>query len=336
MSNKNEQNNNAEEIDLGVLFKKINKFFSNIAFSIFKGILFIRKNILILIALFIIGASLGYFIDSGNKGYTSQVIVMPNFGSTEYLYSKMDLLSSKINERDFKFLKSIGVKEPEKISSIKVEPVIDIYNFVNTTNGIVANAQNTQNFELVKLLSESGDINKIIKDKLTSKNYPFHTISIGTFGYASNENTINPILNYLNSNDYFVNIQKTYINNLNIKIEKNKEVISQIDTLLNQFSSNTNSNLKNDKLIYYNENTQLNEIIKTKTDLTADNARQNIELINLTKTIKDISSVINIKETKGINGKMKLVLPFLFLLMFMFFKSFMGFYKKQSAILNNQ
>ena len=334
MSNNRENDTIPEEIDLGILFQKISNFFSNIAFSIFKGIVFIKKNSLIIIGLFITGLVAGYFLDADNNAYNNEVIVLPNFGSTDYLYSKIDLLSSKINERDYKFLKSVGIKDPDKILSIKVDPVIDIYNFVNTNTAIATSAQNTQNFELVKLLSESGDINKVIKDKLTSKNYPYHTISIVTFGFASKENTITPILNFLNNNDYFKNIRKTNVNNLKLKIQKNQEVINQIDGLLNEFSSTSNSNLKNDKLIYYNENTQLNEIIKTKTDLIEDNARQEVELINITKSIKDISTVTNIKNTKGLNGKMKFLLPLLFIFLFISIRLFKSFYKKQSAKLN--
>ena len=333
MSSEN-QNSQPEEIELGVLFQKINNFFGNIAFSIFKGILYIRRNIIIFLVLIISGIVLGYFLDVENKDYNSEIIVSPNFGSTDYLYSKIDLISSKINERDYRFLKSIGIKNPEVISSIKIEPVIDIYNFVNSSSANLTNAQNTQNFELVKLLSESGDINKVIKDNTTSKNYPFQTIKIATSRFVSKENTITPLLNFLNKSDYFENIQKTYLSNTSVKLQKNQEVISQIDAVLNEFSNKSNSDLKNDKLIYYNENTQLNEIIKNKTNLTDDIANLKLQLINFKKTINDVSNVLNIKNTKGTNGKMKIVLPFLFVLIFIFFALFKAFYKKQAAKLN--
>jgi hypothetical protein len=38
----------------------------------------------------------------------------------------------------------------------------------------------------------------------------------------------------------------------------------QIDAVLNGFSSSVNRNQQSDKLVYYNENTQLNDVIKTK------------------------------------------------------------------------
>jgi hypothetical protein len=49
------------------------------------------------------------------------------------------------------------------------------------------------------------------------------------------------------------------------KIKEKEATVLQIDGIVNAFS---NRNAKNsDKLIYYNENTQLNNIIKTKDSL---------------------------------------------------------------------
>ena len=46
------QNNTPEEIDLGVLFQKAKGFFGSISFSIFKGILFLKRNLIKLGILF--------------------------------------------------------------------------------------------------------------------------------------------------------------------------------------------------------------------------------------------------------------------------------------------
>ena len=141
----------------------LNKFFSNFPFAVFKGIVFIKNNFIIILILFVLGSGLGSFIDKYNYTYDNQIIVTPNLSSVDYLYNKIDLLSSKLKENDKVFFKSIGVNS-EIISSIEIEPIIDVYSFINDSKPVV-NVQNTQNFELVKLLSESGDINKVIKHK---------------------------------------------------------------------------------------------------------------------------------------------------------------------------
>jgi preprotein translocase subunit SecY len=55
-----------------------------------------------------------------------------------------------------------------------------------------------------------------------------------------------------------------------------------------------------------------------------------IELVSSDKIIKDSSTTINIQNSKLANGKLKIILPFLFILAFIFIRLFIAFYKKQS------
>jgi hypothetical protein len=326
----NTQNDQDQEIDLTQVFKKISGFFDGIATSIFKGILFIKKNILILISLFIIGAGLGYYLDFSSKTYNHDVIVSPNFGSLDYLYNKVNLIKSRIKQRDTLYLKSIGIADPKIISNITISPIIDIYSFVGNKAAVANNAQNSQNFELVKLLSEDGDINKVIKDTLTSRNYGSHKISITTKGFTTNKNTIDPILKYLNNSEFYEKIRKITVSNTNTQIKNNQQVINQIDGLVNQFASSIN-NSKNDKLVYYNENTQLNDFIASKNGLNNEILNLKTSLITSDKIIMDTSRVINVLNNKGTNAKMKFYLPLLLILGFILFGFFKSFYKKQAA-----
>ncbi|MNG29767.1 hypothetical protein D3C85_981320 [compost metagenome] len=86
--------------------------------------------------------------------------------------------------------------------------------------------------------------------------------------------------------------------------------------------------------MYFNENTGLNDIIKTKNDLIAEQGSLRLDLINYEKIIKDISIVTNIQNTKSINGKMKLIMPFVFIILFILSRLFVGFYRRQAEKLN--
>ena len=55
-------------------------------------------------------------------------------------------------------------------------------------------------------------------------------------------------------------------------------------------------------------------------------------MIGLNKVILDKSSVINIRNTKGLDNKMKLVLPILLIFGFIGWKIFITFYQKQEAL----
>ena len=321
------QNNDNQEIDLSQISKKIGNFFENISTSIFRGFLFFKRNILWVGILFVVGIGIGIYLDKTTKVYDNQIIVAPNFGSTDYLYAKIDLIRSKINDNDTVFLKEVvGIQEPKKLKNISITPITDVYKFIDNK---------AQNFELIKLMAEDGDIKKIVNENLTSKNYPYHLISFTTDKQTSNEKTVQPLLNFLNNSDYFKIIQKEYLNNVKIKMVENDSIISQINGLLNAFSSTANGSQKSDKLVYYNENSQLNEVIKTKDALVNEQGSHRIEMVNLDKIVKEMSVVTNIKNTKNINGKMKLILPFLFIFIFIVVGYFKSYYKNQMAKLNS-
>jgi hypothetical protein len=324
----NTNNSDNQEIDLSMISDKIKGFFDGIAFSIFKGILFLKRNLLILVILLIAGIGFGIFLDTTNNSYDSEIIVKPNFGSTDYLYSKIDLLESKIKNRDTVFLKSIGIESPKNIIRIEIAPIIDIYRFVNYNEKNINLTTNTQNFELVKLLAENGDINKVIKDKTTSKNYYWHTIHLVSKGFISEEKTIKPLLAFLNNNNYYQSINKLTLENIRMNIKKDEEIILQINVLLENLSNKSGQNAE--KLVFYNENTDLNEVLKTKQALVYEIGAQKEQLVNLDSPIKKNSSILNIKNMDSVNGKLKFLFPLFLIFGFIFINLFLKFYKKQS------
>ena len=323
-----QKNTDNQEIDLTMISNKINGFFSGIGSLIYRSIQFFKRNLLTTVILFVSGVGLGIYMDSNNNTYDSIIIVRPNFGSTEYLYNKIDLLSSKIENRDTVFLKSIGIKDPKSMKGILIEPIIDIYNLVNYNEKNVAVTTNILNFELLKLLAESGDVNKVIKDKVTSRNYYWHTIYIVSNGFATNENNIKPILDYLNNNSYFDALKKVNLQNVKENIRKSEEMIFQIDEVLEKLA--TAKDQKADKLVFYNENTDLNGVLKTKQELVSKIGLQKEDLINFESVIKNYSSILNVKNTESVNGKLKFVLPLFFIFGFVFIRLFSKFYKRQA------
>ncbi len=320
------QNTDNQELDLSQISRKIGGFFESISNSLFRGILFLKRNIVWVGILFIAGAGLGFYLDKSIKIYDNQMIVMPNFGSTDYMYSKIELINSKIKEGDTVFLKEIvGLKKPKKLKGIEVSPIIDVYKFVENKS---------QNFDLIRLMSEDGDIKKVINESITSKNYPYHLIKFSTLDLASNEGTVKPILDYLNDSNYYKLIQKEYVNNVKIKMVENDSIIGQINGFLNTFNTTVNGSQKSDKLVYYNENSQLDEVIKTKDVLVNEQGRHRLDLVSLDKIIKENSVTLNVKNTKMINGKMKLFLPVLFIFLFVVVNYFRSYYKRKLAKFN--
>ncbi|MFM2229029.1 MAG: hypothetical protein RL607_287 [Bacteroidota bacterium] len=316
------QSNSEKEIDLFEMKDNLGSLTSGITKRVVQFISFFINNRIKITILFFVGIVLGFLADYVTKSYTTQVIVTPNFGSNDYLYSKVDLINSKIIQGDTLFLKNVvGIKEPKKVAEVTIKPITDVYRFIENR---------PDNFELIRLMSEDADIKKIIEDKVTSKNYPYHEILIITSKPTAKEKVVNPILNFVNQSDYYKKIQSINIQNVKNKIKANDLIISQIDGVLNGFSRDINGNQKSDKLIYFNENTQLNDIIKSKNDLVVEQGSHKISLVNFEKIIKEINTSLNLKNTSGINGKLKLIFPILFIFLFTLFRFFKKINKLQS------
>src|SRR6476660_1184832 len=326
MSTNATKNDVVQEVDLMSLSKGIGNAFRSLNDLIYRFIRFLLRNIIWIVALIVIGGGLGYWLDSKNRGsYKTQLIFDTNFGSTDYLYAKVEQLGGKIKERDTVFLsKVVGIKHPEDLQEIGISPVIDVFKFVS-------NAGNEANYRLIELMAQDGDIKKIVADNTTSKNYPYHMISFKTNGRTTAERTVTPLLNYLNDNDYYKKVQQEYLKNVDVKLRANDTMVKQIDRLLKEYANESGATGQS---VYINENTQLNDMIKTKDQMIRDQGVNRVELVGLDKVIKDNSIITNIKDESGLGGKMKLVLPLLFIFIFLCVAAIKTLYQNQAAKYN--
>lgn len=321
MSTKVPQSQEDQEIDLLQISKKIGGFFESLKTSIFNGIQFFVRNWIMVLVLVVTGFSIGWYLDFSKKIYDNRIIVTPNFGSVDYLYSKIDLLQAKIASGDTVFLKNVvGISDPKAIREIEIKPVADVYKFIEDKE---------QNFELIKLMAEVGEVKKVLEDNITSKNYTFHTISFVSNKTIDEKDVVTPLLKYLNSSVYFSKLQKIGYKNLEKQITQNDTIIAQINAVLDGFSSTRKNTSRNDKLVYYNENTQLDDIIKTKQYLINEQGNNKLKLIRFDKTVKDVNSTLNINSIKKISSINKFTLPVVFILIFIFIHLFSKFYRKE-------
>lgn len=309
-------NSQDQEIDLGQISKGIQNFFQGVINSIFDFIFFLKKKIIIVSSLFVIGVALGYFLDK-NSSYTQDILVMPNFGSNEYLYKKIEFLNSRIIENDSVFFKSIGISNSEIIGKLEIKAVNGVFQFVNQGD------ENKQNFELIKLMAEDGNIEEIVKEVAISKNYYLHNITFKTKEKISQKNVIDPILNYLQDSDFYITQQKIYQKNIDNKTKFNDSLIVQIDKLILNLSNNKGGNIS------FSEEKGISELINKKDLLIKESQNLIINRSLFEEIIKTQNVSINNLNTKGLNHKMKLFLPILFIFFYVIIYNFIVLYKKQ-------
>lgn len=317
-----------QEIDITTISKMISGFFQSVNRRIYLLIQFVLKHYLILGVLIALGVGLGLYLERTQKTYNNCIIVKSNFASSDYLYNKIDLLYSKINDRDMVFLQSIGIKDPSKLTFIEIHPIVDIYGFISTTS----NTQNDQNLQVLKLMAQDGDMKTLIKDRTTSKNYDFHTINFVTRSVTDRKEILEPLLKYLDTNEFYNKAKEVYISNYVHKIEANEKMIEQIDGLLSTFAKENLESTKNDKSVYINENSQINDLVKTKDGLVSEIGFLRKELQSHDKVIKESSTIMNVHNTRSIDSEYRILLPIVFLLSYSLILAFFKFYKKQAAL----
>ncbi len=315
-------NSQNQEIDLGQIGTGIKSLLNGILNSIFDFIFFVKKKIIIIGILIVLGIVLGVLMDKTHT-YIQKMVLIPNFGSNEYLYNKISLLESKLKEKDIAFFKSIGINSIDDIGKIEIKPINGIYNFVNSK-------ENALNFEFIRLMAEDGNIEKIIKDDVTSKHYYQHELTINTSKSFKKSELLDPILKFLQDSEHFNKLQTVYQKNVKDKIAFNNVLIKQIDDLILSYSQN-----KPTGSVTISENSGLNDIITKKDDLIKENQYIMLHYVEYDRIIKDQSIVSNQINSSGLHNKMKLVLPFLFVFIYFGLFSFISLYKKQAARIKN-
>lgn len=309
-----------DEVDLKAISGSIGKFFRGIERIFFKSFEYLIRNIIWIVLIIAVGFALGYFLDEQDRPYEHEVIVRPNFNSAHYLYSKVDYLSSIIRERDTVSIKKLGVNSPEKLLGVKLEPIVDVYNFVS---------RHELNFKTLELLAEDGDLNKIVMEPTTSMNYTHHMLTIVTRQKTSREAVVKPIMDFFNDSPYYASVKAESVNNVKSKMKTNEVLIAQIDAILESVAQKT---VTGGTVV--NSESQLDNVIRTKDALIEEQGFFRVELHNLTDIVKPTSVVLNIERNKKLDDKMKFVLPILFVVLFVFIQNFFRVYRnyKRRAI----
>ncbi|HBX62355.1 MULTISPECIES: hypothetical protein [unclassified Empedobacter] len=290
-------NSQSSEIEIGALFKNFLQKFRT----------FLQKNFLFIILLAALGLIVAYFINPILKNYESKVIVTPNYGSVDYLYNEIELINSKISDKDTVFLNKIGITP--NINKIEIKPITNIYQFAG---------ESESNFDLLKLFAEDGDINKVADDEKTSKNYKTHQIILTTKKSSIQTSNIDKLLKFLNKNEYYNQVRLIRIENEKQRLGINDGTIKQIDAVFSKVENSTKSEASKN-LVYVNDNNQLNDLLITKRELIKENEYIKLNELLSTNIIKKISESLNVQaETKG--NLLKIILPILFIGIFLFIR----------------
>jgi hypothetical protein len=282
--------NASDEIDLGVVFEKIKSFFKSILIGIIQIFQFFWKHKFALAGLLVIGVGIQLYLKSTTEStFSNQFLVKANYGSTEYVYSKVNSINLKLEEdRDTTYLKEIFGEQFIRVNELEVIPVIDVYGLVNKSE------QNKETFEL--LLDEFGDIS-FLSDEININEYSTHKIKIYIEGQTDNEMISNRLYRYLASNLYYNELKTTTLKSYKDQLEQNKTIRIQIDDILKDHKGNTLPRLDNNA-INFSGSQDLKELLSRKKELLLNDLSLKNRLSSNDEVLKIIDSSFGVYDTE--------------------------------------
>lgn len=285
-----------DEIDLGLVFKGIQVFFRKILLGIINIFKFYYNHKFVLLGLIVIGAVLGYFYEKNtDKTYRNDLLVTPNFESSDYLYSKLETFDFKIKQEDTIFLKEVFGQNYGYVKSIEITPIVDIYNFLST------NESNQDLFEL--LFEEEGNI-EFIENPINSRNFKFHRIFIEVEGEKYHQDLSEALMIYVNRNAYFNELKTVSIENLENQIKQNNSIINQIDSIVVNTNKGTSFN-RNSNGLTFNDNQGLSDLLEKKENLVDQRIYLQNFLVDQSEIIRIVDANYKVLNTEDLLKKDK-------------------------------
>lgn len=224
--------NSQDNIDLFFVFRKTNELYKTFLISIFRALSFFIKNWIIILILIVAGLIFGFF---SQKNYEApkemSALIRINFGTGNYVYSSVDLLNEKINNRDSIFLKNLKLWKNNSsiIRSVAIEPVINFKKLIEDYG------PSNRTFEIL-LDNYDFDGNNSASETFIY-DYKYHKMTISLDPSATSV-SVSYIIDYLNKNEILQILAEEGIYNIQDRINSNTEMISQINGLIDTYTNN--------------------------------------------------------------------------------------------------
>ncbi len=316
----------SEEIDLGTIFGKVRDGYHNFLIALFRGSRFLLRNWILILGIIVVGVVIGYFLEDKKSNETT-LLVQINFESANYVYNAIDQLNAKLQENDADFLMENGFLDNGRtaVTSAEIEPIVNIMDILKNTTG---------NDGYIQAVF---DQSKFEDDLLTSEvfipEYKNHRIVI-----TSNENDTDKVLSvflsYLNENKILNKIKVVKIKNTESIIEKNKNSIASIDSSMKVYGTPMPSNIhpgQNYFNYYEFNNGNIHLLVQQKTSLLEENEELEIELIKY-NNIVELLNKPELQIKKNILAKQTIIIPLLFMGLFILFALLRGLYLKAERL----
>jgi hypothetical protein len=303
----------SDEIDLTNLFSMFKEKIKGWIVLLFDLIDFIIKKWIFITTLIILGLVSGYLTqDNYDHNKKATVLVRINFDTVDYVYSEIDLINAKIIEKDSLFFSEMGlIGDSIQVKKIEITPIVRFKEIIERYK------ENDRKLEgLLRNLEFNDD--DVESYETFKSEYYFHTIKL-TLSNNANQETLEKIIEYINSNKILEEIKVSSVRHIKFQIENNLISIKQINNVINAYKTNESLTSPSDQIFVVDKNFNMSEMFERKNELQGLNAVLN----NFLVYSKDIVVVVNkpkiIEENTKFRSNRIVFFPSVFVFIFLLF-----------------
>ena len=265
-----------DEIDLGQLLKLIGQGFQRGFRGFLMVFLYLKKHLLILVILGIVGLAIGYGLTKIiSKKQKIEVIVKPNMESKNYLYEVIGEVQANLEAKDSLFFRDLGI-EITKFNGyeVTIEPI--------ETKDDKGDGQ-MEYLELLQKFENTGIISDIVRTEVLNKTSLNHRITFLFKDREKGPKLANTIVAYINSNSFYDEILEISMENARQRIEANNVLIQQLDQIITNYSDKMAEQTQptaDGKIVLDNEEkVNITGLFALKNDIIRDTERKRMELM---------------------------------------------------------
>lgn len=323
--NQQEPSKDYHEVDLNEVSAKSKQLVGRFKMNLLKQFVFIKKNIIILSMLLVLGYVGGLFLDIKPKFYNQEIVVVPNFNSYDYLYAKIAELNARIENSELEYLESIGIEDSKNILEISVKAISDPFKLVEFKK---------DNFEMLKLMSENGNLANIVKEDLTARHYKFHTISILTKKPIKNHDIINSILNTLNDDAFFESQKILETKNTQYRLRELDSMNVKASKILDNLGEKSSDLSSKEQFLVMKEGMDVSQIMIIKDNFVKERNTLLIQSKLFDKIVKETIVSQNVRGKEWLFRRGRYILPLILIILFVIFKRSRKYYQENIHLIS--
>lgn len=319
-----EQQHTNDEIDLGLVFRKIGDLWRSFLVWIFNCIQFVLRNWIILLVLIGLGIGLGYLWQENSKTQKAAfVIVQTNGGSAHYMYNKIDdLMPVQATGAGKKY----GF-DPDVLPIVEVGagPIVDIIALTENVN--------TDDRSLEEFLAQADFVDELLLSDIFLNQYRYHKLEI-TLTEDGNQATVDSLISYLNDNELLNKALAVEREETEQKILGHRKSIEGIDQLFLSFAE-TNGTDNPSFIFKNNETINLHKVLEEKKKIMQYIEDERVHLQRLDKSILPITNTRPYYKSRILDKKM-IIAPLVLVFTFVFFFWLRNLYRRIKKLKNEK